>query len=94
MIWELVGSAAAILTMFGFVPQIIKIYKTRSARDLSMIMLLQVFIGCFLWMLYAYHIQDKILFIANVISTTCYFITIVLYFKYRNRSAESGRSAS
>ena len=52
MQWELIGSSAAVLTMFGFVPQILKIYKTQSVADVSLVMLLQFCLGMFLWLLY------------------------------------------
>ena len=51
MQWELIGSGAALLTMFGFVPQIIKIQKTKSVEDVSLHMLLQFALGIFLWLL-------------------------------------------
>ena len=74
MHWELVGSAAAILTMFGFVPQILKIYRTKSVADVSLFMLLQFSAGLFLWLLYGMHIQDMILIISNAVS----FLTLLI----------------
>ena len=48
LIWQVVGSAAATLTMFGFVPQIHKILKTHSGKDVSLLMLFQSSLGTFL----------------------------------------------
>ena len=83
MNWELVGSVAALLTMFGFVPQIFKIYRTESVGDVSFTMLFQFTIGIFLWLLYGIHIQDRILIVANVISFTTLIVVMGLYLKYR-----------
>ena len=95
MQWELVGSGAALLTMFGFVPQIFKIYRTESVEDVSLLMLLQFFVGIFLWLLYGIHIQDKILIISNVVSFITLVVAIGLYFKYRkNRSGKKNESES
>ncbi len=83
MQWELVGSGAALLTMFGFVPQIIKIQKTKSVEDVSLHMLLQFALGIFLWLLYGIHIRDSILVIANAVSFFSLVVAIGLFFKYR-----------
>ena len=83
MQWELIGSGAALLTMFGFVPQIIKIQKTKSVEDVSLHMLLQFALGIFLWLLYGIHIKDSILIIANAVSFLSLVLAIGLFFKYR-----------
>jgi MtN3 and saliva related transmembrane protein len=84
MQWDLVGSTAALLTMFGFVPQILKIYKTRSVKDVSFPMLLQFSIGIFLWLIYGFGIEDKILIVSNAISFITLIIAIGFYMRYRN----------
>jgi len=84
MQWELIGWGAAILTMFGFVPQILKIYHTRSVADVSLLMLLQFCLGIFLWLLYGLHIQDNILIVSNAISFLTLIVAVGLYMKYRN----------
>lgn len=89
MQWELVGSAAALLTMFGFVPQILKIYRTESVEDVSLFMLMQFFVGIFLWLLYGISIQDRILIVSNAISFVTLIVAMGLYIKYRKRG--SGR---
>ncbi len=89
MNWELVGSGAALLTMFGFVPQIFKIYRTESVEDVSFTMLFQFTLGIFLWLLYGIHIQDRILIIANVISFTTLVVAMGLYLKYRRNNLGS-----
>ena len=83
MQWELIGSGAALLTMFGFVPQIIKIQKTKSVEDVSLHMLLQFALGIFLWLLYGIHIRDSILIIANAASFFSLVVAIGLFLKYR-----------
>jgi len=85
MQWELIGSSAALLTMFGFVPQILKIYKTQSVADVSLVMLLQFCLGMFLWLLYGLHIHDNILIVANIVSFSSLIVAIILFLKYRKR---------
>ena len=85
MQWELIGSLAAILTMFGFVPQILKMHRTQSVADVSLFMLLQFCLGMFLWLLYGWHLQDYILIVANVISFSTLIVAIGIFLKYRKR---------
>ncbi len=92
MQWELVGFAAALLTMFGFVPQILKIYRTESVEDVSLLMLIQFFVGIFLWLLYGVSIHDRVLIISNSVSFVTLIVAVGLYIKYRkNRKRPSGK---
>ncbi len=84
MDWEIIGAIAATLTMFGFVPQIAKIYKTHSVDDVSFAMLAQYSVGIFLWMLYGIHLENKILIISNLVAFSTLVVAIGLYLKYRN----------
>jgi MtN3 and saliva related transmembrane protein len=85
--WYAVGLTAASLTMFGFVPQVIKMLRTKFVRDLSFVMLVQIIIGVFLWVLYGIHIRDPIVIFANVVALITLIIAITLYLLYRNNSA-------
>jgi len=82
MIWEIVGTSAAILTMFSFFPQILKVLKTKSEKDLSLITLLQLASGVFLWFLYGLYRKDPIIIIANVVTFISLSILLFLYFSY------------
>lgn len=82
MEYYIIGTIAAILTTFGFVPQIIKIYRTKSAKDVSIVTLFQFSIGTFLWTLYGLHIQDPIIITANIVTFVTVIIAIVLYYHY------------
>lgn len=87
MNWEIVGAIAATLTMFSFVPQIMKIHRTRSVNDVSLTMLVQYSIGIFLWLLYGIYLQNNILIISNFVSFSTLVILIGLYLKYRTNHA-------
>lgn len=83
MEWYLIGTAAALLTTFGFVPQIIKMYRTKSSRDISPVTLFQFSAGTILWALYGFHLGDVIIIAANVISFSILVVEIVFYYYYR-----------
>ena len=79
-IWTVIGSAAAVLTMFAFIPQIIKVLKTKSITDVSIVTLLQLALGVLLWIAYGIHIKDIIVITANVITLLSLIILLFLYF--------------
>lgn len=83
--WYIIGIIAAILTTFGFVPQIIKIYRTKSAKDVSIMTLFQFSVGTFLWALYGMHINDPIIIVANIITFITVIMTVILYYHYNKR---------
>ncbi|HQE88272.1 MAG TPA: SemiSWEET transporter [Methanothrix sp.] len=90
----MIGSSAAVLTMFGFVPQILKIHRTRSVEDVSLWMLLQFSLGIFLWLLYGLHIRDNILIVANAVSFATLTVANILFVKYRNGEASGDTNPS
>jgi MtN3 and saliva related transmembrane protein len=84
MLWMVLGIAAASLTMFGFVPQIIKMWKTHSANDVSGLTLIQFGAGVALWMLYGIHLEDFIIIGANATSLATLIIALGFYVKLNN----------
>jgi MtN3 and saliva related transmembrane protein len=81
MLWMVLGIAAASLTMFGFIPQIIKMWKTHSAQDVSGLTLVQFGAGVTLWMLYGIHLEDFIIIGANAICLATLIIALGFYLK-------------
>lgn len=82
MVWKIIGIAAASLTMFSFVPQIFKVYKTKSGKDLSLITLVQLATGVFLWIIYGVYLGDRVIIVANAVTLSTLIILLVLYFLY------------
>jgi MtN3 and saliva related transmembrane protein len=84
--WTLIGASAACLTMFAFIPQIIKALKTKSVKDVSIITLFQFSLGVSLWIAYGFHLRDKIIIAANTVSLFSLIILLLLYFYYAARA--------
>ncbi len=78
--YYIIGIAAAMLTTFGFIPQIIKMHRSKSAKDVSLATLIQFSAGVILWMLYGIHLRDVIIIAANTITFVTLVIAIVLYY--------------
>jgi MtN3 and saliva related transmembrane protein len=77
----LVGLIAAVLTTFAFVPQVIRAWRTRSTRDISLVTFIAFTVGIVLWLTYGALIRDLPLLAANAVSLL--FAATILYFKLR-----------
>jgi MtN3 and saliva related transmembrane protein len=82
--WSIVGGIAALLTTFGFVPQIQKMVRTRSVDDISPLTFVQFMAGVSLWALYGIHIGDVIVLLANIVTFGTLVIAISLYIYLRS----------
>jgi MtN3 and saliva related transmembrane protein len=82
---DCLGAAAGVLTTASYIPQIYKIWRTKSATDISTSMFVGLYIGIGLWTWYAVLISAMQMLIANVV--TLLLMTIILLFKYRYRAS-------
>jgi MtN3 and saliva related transmembrane protein len=78
---EILGVIAATLTTGGLVPQALKVWRSKSARDLSLLMYLMIWVGIVLWIIYGFVITSLALLYANIISLL--LVSVILYFKLR-----------
>jgi MtN3 and saliva related transmembrane protein len=76
------GMAAGTLTTISFIPQVIRIWKTRSTKDISVGMFMLFCAGIFLWILYGFLINSLPVIITNIV--TFIFALIILGLKLRN----------
>jgi MtN3 and saliva related transmembrane protein len=63
-----IGYAAGTLTTIAFVPQLVKILRTRSARDVSLGMFVLFMVGVVLWLVYGWFRGDMVLIAANTVT--------------------------
>lgn len=83
---EILGYISAVLTTVAFVPQILKTFKTKSAKDVSMGMFVLFTAGVFLWIIYGLLTNTKPVLIANIVIFCLSLTQIVLKIKYdRNK---------
>lgn len=83
---DIIGIIASVASIIAFLPQIYKIYKTKSAADLSLIMLLNLFICALAWIVYGILIGSSYLIITNgiVLSFQCVLLGQKFYFRKNN----------
>ncbi len=75
------GFAAAFCTTAAFVPQLARVIRLRSARDISLPTFLMFSVGVFLWLLYGIYTGSKPVIASN--SVTLILSLSILFFKLR-----------
>lgn len=84
---DLIGAIAGTLTTISFVPQVIKIWRSRSASDISFSMFLLFSLGVALWLVYGLSIQAMPIVLSNTITLilSLSIICMKLWFERRPR---------
>jgi MtN3 and saliva related transmembrane protein len=75
------GAVAGTISSVTFLPQVIKIWKTKSAKDLSFGTLFFLVLGVSMWLIYGLLKTDYPIIITNGIVLSMVFV--MLYFKYK-----------
>ena len=75
----ILGIMAGTLTTVSFIPQVIKIYRTKDAKDLSMTTFCVFSCGVFLWLIYGIVTGEWPIILANWV--TFIFILLIITMK-------------
>lgn len=78
---EVFGFLAAILTTTAYVPQAVKIFKTKEVNDVSLSMYLIMLLGICLWFYYGFKLGSLSMIVSNII--TGLIVVSILIFKIR-----------
>ncbi|HDZ77570.1 MAG TPA: hypothetical protein ENH41_05760, partial [Candidatus Omnitrophica bacterium] len=72
-----VGICAGILTTSSFLPQVIKIHRTKKTSDLSLAMFVVLAIGISLWIIYGILLGSLPILLANsVVFVLCIYLIV------------------
>jgi len=82
MAMEFVGITGTLIICLSILPQVIKVYKTKSARDLSITYLSGLMTGLILLVIYSFYVGNKIFIFGNVLSLLSVLLLIILRKKY------------
>ncbi|HTA86455.1 MAG TPA: SemiSWEET transporter [Silvibacterium sp.] len=80
-----IGSVAALCTTISFVPQLIRVYRLKSAHEISLIMFLVFSFGVFLWLLYGIFIRSFPVIFSNSFTLVLSLAILVLKLYYDRR---------
>ena len=78
-----IGFFAAFCTTFAFLPQAIKVYKTKSTKDISLYMFLIFTIGVLSWLVYGLIINDLPVILANAVTLILSFFILIYKLKFK-----------
>lgn len=81
--FEIIGLIAAILTTSAFVPQVFKVWKSKSTESLSLTMYLAFFVGIVLWLVYGIHLNSLAMILSNTVTGVLALILIILKIRYK-----------
>lgn len=65
---EITGLVAGFLTTAAYLPQVLKVWRSRSARDVSLGMFSLMVVGLALWLAYGLMIGSLALILSNIIT--------------------------
>ena len=78
---QILGLTAGLFTTIAFLPQVIKTWRMRSAKDLSLSTFSLFFTGVMMWLIYGLFKQDLPVILSNLF--TLVLAGVLLYFKIR-----------
>jgi len=78
----IVAIAAGVLILIGWVPQIIQGYKTKKLEDVSKYLVIAIFSGAALWLIYGIEIDDVYIIGVNVAAMFLTMTVLMMKLKY------------
>ena len=79
---EILGYAAGAVTAFTFLPQVLKTWREKSAKDISLNMFLIAFANEIMWLVYGFMIENFVIILTNAVMLLMSGIMIALKMKY------------
>ncbi len=76
---QIAGHIGAFLSSVTFIPQVYRVWKTKSANDLSMTMMIIVFTSTLIWLVYGVSLMLWPVILANTVIAV--LSLMLIYFK-------------
>ena len=77
-----IGIMAGILILSGWVPQIVKGYRTKKLNDISSYLMVLIFAGAVLWLIYGMALNDVYIMGVNLAAMVLTMIVLSMKLKY------------
>ena len=81
---ELLGLLAGLFTTFAFVPQVVKIWQSKHAHDVSFAMFAIFSTGVALWIVYGFIIGSVPVILANSVTFVLALAILILKLRFRD----------
>jgi len=82
---DILGYAAGAVTAFTFLPQVVRTWKEKSAKDISLYMFLIAFVNEIMWLVYGFMIDNMVVILTNAVMLVMSGIMIGLKLKYNHK---------
>ncbi len=79
----IIGLIAASFTTVALLPQLIKVWKTKSTKDISIGMFMLYCGGVLLWFVYGVYRNDVVIILANSLAFIQALVIMMLKVKYK-----------
>jgi len=79
---EILGFIAGVITSIGFIPQLVRGFRTKKLEDVSYYMPIVLAIGMTLWISYGILLSRIAIVVANSFGVSCSLILIIMKKKY------------
>ena len=83
---DVIGSVAAFCTTISFLPQLIRVWRRKSATDISLTMFLLFSFGVVCWLVYGIGIGSRPIMAANAVTLALALAILVLKLRYDCRT--------
>lgn len=80
---EIIGLVAAVCTTSAFVPQVLKTWKDKSTKDISLGMYSIFLCGTLLWLYYGIYHDSLPIALANAVTSMLVCVMLFLKLKYK-----------
>ena len=80
----IVAILAGFFILIGWIPQIIQGYKTKKLDDVSKYLVISIFVGAALWLIYGIEIDDVYIIGVNVAAMFLTMTVLIMKLKYEN----------
>lgn len=86
---EILGLTAGAVTSMGFIPQLIRGYRTKKLDDVSLYMPLVLAFGMSLWLIYGIFKEGLSIVVANAFGIGCCLTLLAMKHIYRQKTSNS-----
>ena len=80
---NILGTVAGAMCTLSFLPQALQIYRSKSAKDISLITFIAFCIGVSLWIVYGVYLKSAPLIIANCATLLLGLAILAMKLKYK-----------
>jgi len=84
-----IGILAGILILSGWVPQIVKGYRTKKLTDVSSYLMILIFVGAVLWLIYGMALDDVYIMGVNLAAMFLTMTVLAMKLKYEQNTQKN-----